>query len=185
MFELIIIFAVVLIFPSITSVLGKVFLFVLMLIVIAPGMYATLWGAPYVPTTKNRLKVMLKFAQTKEEDKVVDLGCGDGRVIAAFADEGAKKAIGYEFSVLMFLVAKLRQIFRNGSERIFFKNFWYEKIEDFDVIICFLLDNAMKDFEKKIWPKLKKGTKVISNDFKMGSVSPDKEESRIYLYIKK
>ncbi len=185
MFELVIIIIVIFIFPQVNSVGGKVILFFLMILMIAPGIYSTLRGAPYLPTTKKRLETMLKLAQVNSKDRVVDLGCGDGRVIGRIADIGVKEAVGYEFSFPTYLVAILRKNFRGGKEKILFQNFWNRKFNDFDVVLCFLLETTMVDFEKKIWPHLKKGTRVVSNEFKMKNVFPDKEECGVCLYIKK
>ena len=35
---------------------------------------------PYVPTTEEAVKAMLKLADVKKTDVVYDLGCGDGRI---------------------------------------------------------------------------------------------------------
>lgn len=185
MLEVFFIVVVVVLFPFVSSVFGKAALFLLLLVFVLPGMYSTIKGAPYLPTGEKRLKSMLDLAALTSEDRVVDLGCGDGKVIAAVSDYGVKEAIGYEFSVPTFLVAKFRKFLRKGNEKIVFGNFWKKKFDDFDVVVCFLLEKTMLDFEKNIWPTLKKGTRVVSNEFKMKAVSPDREEGRVYLYVKK
>jgi len=40
---------------------------------------------PYVPTTEEAVKAMLKLADVKKSDIVYDLGCGDGRIVIAAA----------------------------------------------------------------------------------------------------
>jgi len=40
---------------------------------------------PYVPTTEEAVKAMLKLADVKSSDIVYDLGCGDGRIVIAAA----------------------------------------------------------------------------------------------------
>ncbi len=105
--------------------------------------------------------------------------------------------IAFEFapisSILYFLsnpifsalIAKFKRYWANSKEEILFRNFWREDLSDASVVICFLLERTMKDFEKKIWPKLKKGARVISNDFRLEKVEPDESDGMVYLYIKK
>lgn len=163
----------------------KFLMLLLLLVLVLPGLYATIWGAPYLPTTRNRLKAIIKLANLKKSDRVADLGCGDGRIVHEIAKNEVKEVVGYEFSVPMYVVARLRGFFSGGKEKIIFGDFWRADLSKYDVLICFLLENTMLDFENNIWPKLKKGTRVVSNEFKLRSVSPDKQEGRVYLYVKK
>lgn len=185
MLEVFLIVVVIVLFSFVSSGFVKLMLFLLLLVLVFPGMYSTLKGAPYLRTGNKRLKAMLGLADLQADDRVVDLGCGDGKVIAAVSDYGVKEAVGYEFSIPTFFVARVRRFLRKGGEKIVFGNFWKKKIDDFDVVICFLLEKTMLDFEEKIWPKLKKGTRVVSNEFKMKAVPPDREDGRVYLYVKK
>jgi len=151
---------------------------------VSPGMYATLRGAPFVPTSKQRLREMLKLGSLKKSDVVYDLGCGNGKVIRAVAEKGVKRAIGYEFSIPTYFLAKIKSVFWGRGEVIKYRNFWREDYSDATVITCFLLSNTMLDFERIIWPQLKKGTRVVSNQFKMAKVRPSKESGGVFLYVK-
>jgi methylase of polypeptide subunit release factors len=42
---------------------------------------------PYVPTSEDAVKAMLKLANVTKADTVYDLGCGDGRIVIAAAKE--------------------------------------------------------------------------------------------------
>ena len=57
----------------------------------------------YVPTPHDVVDKMLDMAKVKKGDVVLDLGCGDGRIVVAAAKKGAK-ATGYDIN-------------RNGSPR--------------------------------------------------------------------
>lgn len=160
------------------SIIGAVIL----LILILPGMYAMIFGAPMLRTSDKRLAAILKLADFKSTDRIVDLGCGDGKLIRAIANRGVMDVVGYEFSVPTYLLAK---ILTRSKAKVVFANFWKQDLKDFNVIICFLLPRTMLDFEKKIWPHLSRGTKVISNEFLMSKVTPARRDGRVYLYVKK
>lgn len=157
----------------------------LSILLILPGMYAMITGAPFVLTTKKRLSAMIKLGNFKKTDVVYDLGCGEGRIIRAVAKCGVKKAVGYEFSLFTYLLARIKTLFLRGKEKIYFRNFWKEDFKDATVIVCFLLPKPMAKIKREIWPKLKKGTRLVSNDAKLPGVKPEKELHKVFLYIKK
>lgn len=162
-----------------------ILMFFVLLIIVAPGMYSMLYGAPFIPTDSKRRKIIMKMGDFQSSDSVYELGCGDGRIIQEVADRGVKSAIGYEFSLPTYFLARMNKFLLRRKGSIRFRNFWKQDYSRADVLICFLLEYTMLDFEKRIWPGLKDGTKVISNRFKMKSVRPDSVEEGVYLYIKK
>jgi SAM-dependent methyltransferase len=137
---------------------------------------------PFVPTSRKTLKAMLRLAAIKRGETVYDLGCGDGRIIFAAAAEGAK-AIGYEFSIPTYLVAKARSFFHPGS-RVCYANYWKKRFGDADVVFCYLLHETMQTFKEKIWPQLKPGCRVVSNAFRMKGVPVMRSEDGAHLYVK-
>lgn len=163
----------------------KVAFLVILVILIYPGVYATINGAPFVPSMDKAIRAMIKLGEFKKTDRVVDIGCGDGKVIRRISKEGVDMAVGYELSIPTFLLGRFKTFLGRGREEIRFGNFWYQDLSKYNVIVCFLLMGAMTDFEKDIWPKLKKGTRVISNSFKLKNVKIAEEKDGVYLYIKK
>ncbi|MFC1732436.1 class I SAM-dependent methyltransferase [candidate division KSB1 bacterium] len=152
--------------------------FVLLLI---PGFYAAITSGPFVPSSRKRHKTMLDLADLKPTDVVYDLGCGDGRLIFRSV-KFCKKAIGYELSIPLYLFGKMRQLFNPKTAQIRYGNIWKQDYKDANVIFCYLLPNAMKQFYKEVWPTLKPGTRVISNAFQMHEIKPTKKEKKVYLY---
>lgn len=162
----------------------KLGLLAVLILLLIPGIYAMTTGAPFVITRSRQMQSMLKLGRFLAKDRVVELGCGDGRIIRAVSEKGVKTAIGYEFSLPTYLWAKISSFIKGKGERIEFANFWKKDFSKVDVVMCFLLQDAMNDFEKKIWPTLKKGTRVVSNTFKLKGVKPVVVEEGVYLYVK-
>ena len=51
---------------------------------------------PYVPTPPHVVRRMLSLASVSKDDSVHDVGCGDGRMLLAAAQECGARGVGYE-----------------------------------------------------------------------------------------
>jgi len=154
----------------------------ILFLLIAPGLYAAFTSGPFVPSARKRHKTMIKLAKLSKKDTVYDLGCGDGRLVFS-SSKHVKKAIGYDLSIPLVLYGKILSLFYSKAS-IHFGNIWKQNYSDADVIFCYLLPNAMKQFYKEVWPKLKPGTRVISNAFQIHEVKPKQVDNKVYLYVR-
>ena len=65
------------------------------------------WVAPFVPTPVEVARRMLSLARLQEGETVLDLGCGDGRLLKVGLEEfGAAHAIGFEMDSSLATVAR-------------------------------------------------------------------------------
>lgn len=137
---------------------------------------------PFVPTPMKNVRDMIACADIQADDRVYDLGCGDGRLLIAAAAKGAT-AIGYELSLPTLLLACLRA---RGNKRvsICYGDFWKKDLSDADVIFCYLLLDKMAQFERDVWPSLKPGCRVVSHMFPMPTEKPAKREGKVMVYVK-
>lgn len=152
-------------------------------VIALPGAWLLFRQAPpFIPSSKNTVRTMIRLARIRPGEKAYDLGCGDGRIVLAAAAAGAH-AVGYELSLPTFALARLRALFRPRAT-IRLGNFWQQDFSDADVIFCYLLMRPMRSFERRIWPTLKPGCRVVSHAFKMDNVKPAEEEGNVRVYVK-
>lgn len=174
-------FLIVLLAGTLANALGinAAWLIVPLVLSMIPSLYAMCIGPPYVPTDRQTLSRMLKFADIQAGETVVDLGCGDGRLARAAARQGAR-AIGYELSIHLYLIARMM-----GGAEIRCQNFWKADLREADVIFIFLEKRFMPRFEREIWPRLKPGCRVVSNAFPLPSIPPAASDGcSVYRYNK-
>src|SRR5437016_3826982 len=134
---------------------------------------------PYVPTTEEAVKAMLKLADVKKSDIVYDLGCGDGRIVIAAAKEYAAHGVGIDINPERIQEAE-ENAKKAGVEKLvrFVENDLFDAdIHEASVVTLFLLNSVNLKLRPKLLMDLKPGTRVVSNTFGMGDWKPDKEMS--------
>ena len=159
----------------------------LMLLTVA---WSSISLAPFVPARKKDLKRIFELAEMGEGDVFYDLGCGNGRVAVWGAKRLPIKAYGIEAAWPMWLVCKVRGIFRRNLE-FKFGNLFKQDLSGADVVYFFgMPGSAQKRLKLKLEEELKPGAKVISYAFELAGWKaervdkPEKNEVAIYLYIR-
>jgi SAM-dependent methyltransferase len=132
---------------------------------------------PYVPTTEEAVKAMLKLADVKQSDIVYDLGCGDGRIVIAAAKEYGARGVGVDINPVRIAEAKenakkagVEKLVRFEENDLFAADF-----HEAAVVTLFLLSSVNEKLRPKLLKDLKPGTRVVSNTFGMGDWKPEKE----------
>jgi SAM-dependent methyltransferase len=134
---------------------------------------------PYVPTTDEAVKAMLKRADVKPSDIVDDLGCGDGRIVIAAARKYGAHGVGIDINPERIAAAK-ENAEKAGVENLvrFEENDLFDAdIHEASVVTLFLLSSVNLNLRPKLLKDLKPGTRIISNTFDMGDWKPDKEQT--------
>lgn len=174
------------------------YLIILLVIILVFGSMA-LAGfstAPWVPSRKKDLSRLAELTDIKEGDLVYDLGSGDGRIVFELAKKYKAKIVGFEISVLPYLISKIRLWVMNtffvhklkGEVKILYKDFFLADFSKADVIIFFLTPMGASKLAPKFKKEMKRGSRILScifpiRIFKPKAVSkPKKNSNPIYLY---
>jgi len=144
----------------------------------------------WIPTLDELVRAMLKAAGTGPDDYVIDLGSGDGKIpIAAARDFGAR-ALGVEYDARLVKLAQCYVRAEELTDRVEIRqaDIFATDFSQATVLTLYLLT----DLNLKLRPtilKMRPGTRVVSNSFKMGDWSPDEfieseiGNTRAYLWI--
>ena len=142
-----------------------------------PTIYSLARGAPFVLTPMTQVNRMLKAVPMKPGMTLVDLGSGDGRLVHTASIQYGVKAIGYEFSPMVYAWSKFIQpyfMWKGSRAKVLWRNFWTQDLSQVDVVVCYLLTNTLERMEKNLIPSLKPGTWIVSNAFQIKSLKPVK-----------
>jgi SAM-dependent methyltransferase len=130
----------------------------------------------YVPTPENVVDKMLEVANIQKTDVLYDLGCGDGRIVVAAAKRHGIKAFGYDIDPDRVKESR-ENVKKNGVENLVTieqKDIFKLDLTPASVVTLYLLP----ELNVKLIPqleKLKPGSRIVSHDFDMKGVDPDKE----------
>ena len=121
-------------------------------------------GAMFHPSARVRVRTFLDHVPMKAGELLVDIGCGDGRVLREAKRRYGVRALGFEVNPLAYALARLRTIGMEGIE-VRLRNFWNVDIGDADVVFCYLFPDVMGRLAHKLERELRPGTRVISCNF--------------------
>ncbi len=130
-------------------------------------------GALYVSTSRTKISAFINAVPMRADQKLVDLGCGDGRVLRKALKRYGVRTVGYEINPLAYLKAR---IFSFGSSKIKIRrqNFWEADLSDADVVFCYLYPDVMKRLAVKLAAGLKPGAVIVSSNFSLPGWVPSK-----------
>ena len=142
----------------------------------------------WIPTPEPLVEKMLNAARVSSEDRVFDLGAGDGIIAITAAKKFGAQSVGIEYNPQMadFARRKVREAGMADKVRIITGDIFKEDFSSATVVTLYLLP----DLNLRLRPILlgmKPGTRVVSHAFTMGDWEPEEtlehETARAYLWI--
>jgi SAM-dependent methyltransferase len=140
-----------------------------------------LFGAPYLPTLQPQLQVALKLTKLQQGQTLLELGCGDGKVLIAAARQGLN-VVGYELNPFLALVAWLRTRRYRKQVKVIWGDFWRYDWPPADAIFVFLLPKYMKKLDGKIERYNHKPIKLVSFAFEIKGKKSQISKDGIFAY---
>ena len=130
-------------------------------------------GALYVSTSRAKIAAFIDAVPMRTDQTLVDLGCGDGRVLREAQKRYGVHTIGYEINPVAYLKARL---FSFGPDNIKIRreNFWQADLSGADVVFCYLYPDVMKKLAAKLAADLKPGAVVVSSNFSLPGFIPNR-----------
>jgi predicted RNA methylase len=124
-------------------------------------------GVPYVPLPTPALKRLRAVMGINDTSVVYDLGCGDGKVLFELARGSRATFIGVEKAPLPFLLASVRRLFsRQSNVQIVYGDIYKVSVHDATHVFTYLFAKVMDKLLPKFEAELRKGSTVVSCDFK-------------------
>lgn len=158
----------------------------------ARGPFAGMRGhvdAPYYPSPAPVVERMLDLAEVGPGDRLIDLGCGDGRIVLAAARRGAT-GLGVDLDPRRIREARraARAAGLEAAVRFSVEDLFQTSLEEATVVTMFLLVHVNWFMEDRLRSRLRPGARVVSHLYPMRGWAPARVEEvedrrRLYLWI--
>lgn len=145
---------------------------------------------PYIPTYEDVVEEIIGLVPVKPGSLVIDLGCGDGRIVRAYNQKYQAKGRGYEIKILTFLWAKFLSR-KNKDVEILRQDFFKSDLSRADLIFCYLYPEIMEKLSPKFQKELKPEARIVSYCFQIPGWIPEqtfdlkkphKPGKKLYIY---
>lgn len=145
--------------------------------------------ALWQPTDMVTVRRILFLAGVRRGERVIDLGCGDGRFVVVAAREFGAQALGIEIDPFRVLLGKLWILIagQRAAARIARGDMYQVPLHDADVVILFLSPNANWKLQERLKSQMRPGSRVVSYYHPMWGWTPEevgeaKDGYPVYLY---
>jgi len=145
--------------------------------------------SPYVPSDQANVKRMLKLAQLRDDDVVVDLGSGDGRIVLTAARMNKKlRGWGVDIDEKLVMESNATARARGVADRVqfFHRNAFDADLREATVIAMWLWPEMQLLLRPLILAQARPGTRIVTNLWDLGSWLPDEEDlelQRVAMWI--
>jgi precorrin-6B methylase 2 len=145
----------------------------------------------YIPTPRTIVRQMLSLAGLRKNEKLYDLGAGDGRILVEGVRGFDAKATGIEIDPER--IQRLRERLHSTGvvANVIQADFMDVDLSPADVIAIYLSESVNARLAEKLEHELRAGTRIVSLDYTLPGWKPEKEISvksgaldrKLFLYI--
>lgn len=130
---------------------------------------------PFVPTPQPVVEAMLKLAQVRPSDFVMDLGSGDGRIVITAARQFGAEGLGIEYDQTLIARATKAAAEAGVADHVGFikQDIFETDLSQATVLTLYLLPEVNISLRPRILEQLRPGARVVSHDWDMGDWEPD------------
>lgn len=133
-------------------------------------------AGPYVPTPWTIVDEMLKLAEVRGNDFVMDLGSGDGRLVITAAERFGSRGLGVDIDPALVKLATENAARAGVADRVRFeeRDLFETGLTEPTVLTLYLLPHIVTQLVPRILAEMKPGARVVSHDYPLVPWQPDR-----------
>jgi precorrin-6B methylase 2 len=131
--------------------------------------------APWIPSAPAVIAAMMSVAEVGPGDVVYDLGCGEGEIVIAAAQRGAR-GVGVDLDPERITNARANAARAGVSDRVTFieQDLFATDVSPATVVTLYLGPEVNRRLRPKLLRELRPGTRIVSHDFSLGDWPPER-----------
>lgn len=149
--------------------------------------------APFYPSPIKVVDEMIKLAELKPGEKLLDLGCGDSRILIRTAlkmDDVECHGVEINPDLVEYSRRKISKLSLSGRVKVFQGNLLNFDLKRYNVITMYLTPQLINALKEK-FHSLRRGSRLISHDYRIPGLTPIEvrkvdvggRSHKIYLYV--
>lgn len=155
-------------------------MYVVVFSILVATAFAGISAAPWVPIRSFDIDNLLDDLDLKPGELFVELGCGDGRLLAAASKRGAR-SVGYEINPALWLIAWVRNA-QNPDVSVRLGNLWSYSLHEADAVMVFLVPRTMARLGTKVEAEMRQHTRLASYIFPLPDRKPFRKHKSWFIY---
>ena len=133
-------------------------------------------AGPYVPTPNVIVDELLKLADIKRGEFLIDLGSGDGRIVVTAARRYGAQGYGIDIQTSLVELARQNASREGVSDKVRFiaGDLFDSDLSKADIVTVYLLPSTVPKLVPKLLKELRPGARVVSHDYPLEPWVPEK-----------
>jgi SAM-dependent methyltransferase len=147
---------------------------------LAAGAHAQSWAwddgtTPFVVTPEDVVERMLRLAEPREGDYLIDLGSGDGRIVIGAARRGGTKGLGVDIDPRLVDLARdnARRAGVEALAKFEVKDLFETDLRPATIVTMYLLPEVNRKLAPRLYRQLRPGSRIVSHDYELGDWTHD------------
>lgn len=131
--------------------------------------------APYVPTPQEVVDRMLEIAKVTADDYVMDLGCGDGRILVTAAARFGARGYGVDLDPKRIAEARANAAAAGVADKVVFEveDLFHTPIGKASVLALYLFPHINDLLAPRMLKEMRPGSRIVTHGFGIGKWRPD------------
>jgi SAM-dependent methyltransferase len=130
---------------------------------------------PFVVTPEDVVERMMRLAEPRASDYLIDLGSGDGRIVIEAARRAGTRGLGVDLDPRLVQLAR-ENAKGTGVESLAkfeVRDLFETDLREASIVTMYLLPEVNRKLAPRLYQQLRPGSRIVSHDYELGDWTYD------------